>query len=474
VSGGFDPAQIQGNILRGYKRNLVRHLMLEIGDRAASCGFLKVAVAGGRSDIPAITTESGTRWSRQPGTKPEACFNIGVTSEGLKAFGVPAESLETFPTEFIAGMAQRAIKLGDFGDSAPPNWAVPFDRPERIHVVASIYADDVAAIDRVQAQVARAFAVRGVLDGRNLAGNRVFFNYVDSISQPRFEGIHDPDLAGVEEPLDPLGTALLGHPTKLEGLMFRVPNPNVLGFNGSFNAFRVLAQDCAGFEDYLTTAAEMLLSHPDGNKLLPEGAEGLIGPGLDRKRALREVVAGQICGRWRLNGAPLATAPDGPLAAPKTNGFLTNFDYTRDSACPAGAHIRRSNPRGGPIVQRISSRTRRLVRRGMVYGPDFDAAKPDAVERGLLGSFIGASLGAQFEAVMYDWVNLGLQDPDITGSNDPLIGANVPETSWFDLRLQGGGTIRLRGLPRFVTTRGGAYMFLPSLSGIAYLAGLAG
>lgn len=74
---------------------------------------------------------------------------------------------------------------------------------------------------------------------------------------------------------------------------------------------------------------------------------------------------------------------------------------------------------------------------------------------------------------MYDWLNLGLQDPDITGSNDALIGANSPETSWFDLRTKDGGAIRLHGFPRFVTTRGGAYTFLPSLPAIAYLAGLA-
>ena len=92
-----------------------------------------------------------------------------------------------------------------------------------------------------------------------------------------------------------------------------------------------------------------------------------------------------------------------------------------------------------------------------VLGPDFDPAHPDDRERGLLGNFIGASLGAQFEAVMCDWLNLGLQNPDVTGANDPLIGANTPETSWLDLSLKNGGRIRLRGFPRFVTTRGGAY-----------------
>jgi hypothetical protein len=76
---------------------------------------------------------------------------------------------------------------------------------------------------------------------------------------------------------------------------------------------------------------------------------------------------------------------------------------------------------------------RRLVRRGTPYGPAYDPAKRDRdkpePERGLLGNFIGASLGAQFEAMSCDWLNLGLQDPRITGSNDPIVGANDPSTS---------------------------------------------
>jgi hypothetical protein len=123
-------------------------------------------------------------------------------------------------------------------------------------------------------------------------------------------------------------------------------------------------------------------------------------------------------------------------------------------------------------VQRVANHSRRLVRRGMPYGPTYDPANPDTEERGLLGNFLGANISAQFEAMSYDWINLGLQDPRITGSNDPLLGANDPDTSWFDLPLKSGTTIRLKGLPRFVQTRGGAYTFLPSISAIHFLGSL--
>ena len=122
-------------------------------------------------------------------------------------------------------------------------------------------------------------------------------------------------------------------------------------------------------------------------------------------------------------------------------------------------------------MQRVANHTRRLVRRGMPYGPRLDTTHHDAddgVERGLLGNFICADLSAQFEAIYYDWINLGLQDPRITGSNDPLLGANQEDASWFDV-VTSKGSVRLRGLPRFVRTRGGAYTFLPSISALRWI-----
>jgi deferrochelatase/peroxidase EfeB len=464
VSTEFNRKEIQGNILRGYRRDFVRYLILAVEDRAAARKFLGVSAMGGDADVPGITTEAP--WGHE---KPAVCFNIGLTYEGLRALGTPSDSLATFPTEFVDGMTSRALKLGDFGSSAPRNWPPPFDNPARVHMIASIYADDKDHLDRIEKQVAPAFTVLGSRDGCNLAANKVFFGFTDNISQPRFPGIHDPDTKKADEPIDPLGTALLGYPTRLEGLLFRVPTPCELGFNGTFNAFRILQQDASGFNAYLDKAAEELVAHSDVDQLLAPGGEALIGENLDRAGALREIVAAQMCGRWR-NGIPYGASPDAQW--PKEPISKTNFDYDRDSRCPVGSHMRRVNPRGGTIVQRIANHTRRLIRRGMPYGPDYDADHPDDQERGLLGNFIGASLGAQFEAVMCDWLNLGLQDPDITGANDPLIGANIPETSWFDLSLRNGGSIRLRGFPRFVITRGGAYTFLPSLPAIEYLSKL--
>jgi deferrochelatase/peroxidase EfeB len=484
VSAAFNPADVQGNILRGYRKNRVRYLMIQVTEPAAARRWLTAALSGS-DGVPQITTEEP--WE----TKPDSCFNIGLTYEGLRALGAPAASLADFPTEFKEGMDKRALKLGDAGASAPENWDKPFNEPAKIHLIASIYVGDVnkpdavreiAQLDAIQrAAISDKWGLTLLEDARNgwcFNKDYVHFNYTDNISQPKFKEIHGTDNYpdGDSQPMAPLGTVLLGYETNFEGLKWRVPQPRALGFNGSFNAFRVLEQDVVGFEEYLTTTATELLAHPRVNELLPLGAEANIGAGFSRRDAMREVVAANMCGRWR-NGVPLALSPDTPNPSKKVSN--TDFDYDRDSRCPYGAHIRRCNPRGSQIVQRVANHSRRLVRRGMAYGPAYvyDPAKPrnpNEEKRGLLGNFIGANLGAQFEALSCDWLNLGLQDPRVTGSNDPLLGANDPETSWFDLPLASGAPIRLRGLPRFVTTRGGAYTFLPSLSAIKYLGALSG
>jgi hypothetical protein len=472
VSAAFNAADVQGNIVRGYRMPRARYLFLEVADPAAARRWLAASISG-HSDVPQITTEAP--WTPKPGsTKPDSCFNIGLTYEGLRALGTPATSLATFPTEFIEGMNARALKLGDAGTSAPETWSAPFNDPRRLHIIATIYANDIAPQDAVQKRALAdgcGLLLLGVRDGAGFDRDYVHFGYRDNLTQPRFPGVHDSERYEDGQPKAPLGTVLLGYPTNFEGLLFRVPQPDALGYNGTFNAFRVLEQDVAGFEAYLDTAANELLNHPKGNELLPPGAEASIGQGLSRHAALREVAAANMCGRWR-NGVPVALSPDTPNPSPSVD--LTNFDYPGDSRCPYGAHIRRSNPRGGQIVQRVANNSRRLIRRGLPYGAAYDPAKPDTVERGLLGNFIGANLGAQFEAMMCDWLNLGLQDPRVTGSNDALTGANDPATSWFDIPLKSGEPIRLRGLPRFVRTRGGAYTFLPSLSAIKFLATLTG
>ena len=219
MNAKLNTADLQGNILRGYRKPYVRYLMINVTEPAAARRWLTGSLSG-TDGVPKITTESTARWK----TKPDTCFNIGLTYEGLRKLGTPASSLADFPIEFKEGMTKRALKLGDAGPSAPENWEKPFDQPALIHIVASIYGDNVAQLDTIQrAAIAGGKGLRllePARDGWCFNGDYVHFNYTDNISQPRFAEIHDREAHSKYDlqPMAPLGTVLLGYPTNFVGL----------------------------------------------------------------------------------------------------------------------------------------------------------------------------------------------------------------------------------------------------------------
>ena len=107
----------------------------------------------------------------------------------------------------------------------------------------------------------------------------------------------------------------------------------------------------------------------------------------------------------------------------------------------------------------------------MTYGPPYNPTqRHDGQERGLLGLFIGASLRDQFEFLMVNWANDSLFTAGLgPNDKDPLIGACPDGSGHFSIPHPEKPVI-LDGFSRFVTTRGGAYCFLPSITGIRYLA----
>lgn len=479
-----DLKDVQGNILRGYNLKFVRHLIVRVADPAAARRFLDLTISGS-NDAPHLTTAE--EW--EPDEKPLACLNVGVTATGLRALGLNKEGLGTFPIEFREGAVARAAKVGDIGSSAPEHWADGLGHPDSAHLMWTIHGSTVAHRDRLADQIetlwaeSRAFHVTSRLDGaalpdhpddhvdktKKFLGDKVHFGYRDSIAQPRFE-INDKAFGRVDhQPTTPIGAVLLGYKeTSFPDVSWRIPSPPELGRNGCYNAFRVMEQDVHEFEQFLGESAKRL----GWNK---------------------ELVAAKLMGRWR-NGVALAhhhmevhKNPDTGMPLLETDRDeqdLNDFDYPdmgqgaedlEGRPCPIGAHIRRANPRGSRIVQRSANYTRPIVRRGMPYGSPYDPGNPaDGVKRGLLGNFLCASLTAQFEAIMFDWINLGLHDPRITGTNCPIIGANNEATSRFEIRVDKDTTVVLEGFPRFTHTRGSIYLFCPSVTAVGYLAALSG
>jgi hypothetical protein len=172
---------------------------------------------------------------------------------------------------------------------------------------------------------------------------KCFFGFDDSISQPRFAQICDLDTEEANEPIDPLGTALLGYPTLLERLVFRASKPAALGFNGTFNAFRILSRTLLGSRRISTRRRR---SRPvAGARQRGKDRQGG-GPSGSFARNRR----GADVQNWR-NGIPYGASPHGRWP----DNEVSNFDYDRTSRCPAGSDVRRVNSRGGTIVQRIAN-----------------------------------------------------------------------------------------------------------------------
>ncbi len=443
----LDLADVQGIVVRGYTMPVARHLPLRV-DVARDARTWLGSLVDGDGGRPQVTT--GTPWA----VKPDCCLNLSVTFPGLRALGVPEQSLRSFPEEFAAGAVSRADRVGDVGPSAPDTWLPVFRDPD-LHLLISLFGQSQQAVDRATDDLLSG-APSGLselcrLDAA-LLGDRVdHFGYVDGLSQPT---IAEAPPSGPPDrmPEAPTGEFLLGHPSQFTDFSYPVPTPGALGRNGSFAAFRMLAQDVDAFHDLLAEQSR-------------------------RTGLSEELVAAKLCGRWR-NGTPLVLspttdAPDPPLAADQLNDFdyVGRFGDERGERCPVGAHIRRMYPRGSRVAGG-GGHKHRIVRRGLTYGPAHDPGRPrDGQDRGLLGLFIGVSLRDQFEFVMQQWANDGLFAPGLGRSRDPLLGAADGTGGTFALPGPSGRTA-LRDLPRLVTTRGGAYCFLPSVTAIRHLAAL--
>jgi Dyp-type peroxidase family len=380
----------------------------------------------------------------------ETWVSVALTFQGLKALGVPQASLNSFSPQFQEGMAARAKKLGDTGESSPENWERPLGSPD-VHVVVTALSTESGHLESAMERARKAYrGLPGITaiwrqDCHVRPDEREAFGFRDGISHPAVEGSGIPSTNPNERPLQ-AGEFVLGYPDEM-GETPSIPQPEILGRNGSYVVFRKLHQRVAAFRRYLNE-----------NSTSPEA---------------EELLAAKMMGRWR-SGAPLALCPmhDNPeLGADSTrnNDFLFKRDDPIGYDTPAGSHIRRLNPRDADIAG--VTRIHRMIRRGTSYGPELPdgVLDDDGVDRGLMFAFVGAHLGRQFEFVQAEWMNDSTFFGGTVGK-DPIAGAHDRDST-FDIPNRPLRK-RLQGLPRFVVTRGGEYCFLPGLRALRWLGDL--
>jgi Dyp-type peroxidase family len=456
----FDLSNIQGNILRGYASfPYAQFLFLEIHDASEARAFVQKLI-----DQELVTPG---RWR----AKPDATLNIAITFSGLRALGLPEESLATFPVEFQDGMKRRAKLLGDVGGSSPNYWDDPWGAGG-VHILIMMYGRTDSAL-AAYCQKLRGLLPTGVTEltpGQpaarlHIGGHRTnyeHFGFLDGLSNPDVKGvprdgssearqdIGNPDSKGGFRKI-PLGEFILGHRGE-GGDLAPMPLPHSLAQDSTYLVFRKLEQHVLDFRDYIKSQAGGFA------RAFPNGLPANIHP--------EKFLAAKMMGRWQ-EGASLVDQPYGP-GKPAGN----TFGYAQDPAgarCPLGAHVRRANPRDALGFDGKTMSRHRLIRRGIPYGEYLPPDEQDDAKRGIV--FIAFNSGFdQFEFVQQNWINYG-DDFEQSNDSDPIAGGR--QTGQMVIpgdEATGRRPFICFEVPRFVTTKGGDYFFVPSLTGLRVIA----
>jgi deferrochelatase/peroxidase EfeB len=262
------------------------HVLLRVEDAQAGQAFL-------RRLTPYVDSAADSRIAAN------AWLDVGITYTGLEALGLSQESLQSFPEAFRVGMAARAKQLGDDGVNDPKNWDKPFGTGQ-IHIGVSAFTDSeekrrrALAIAREQYESFTGISVLAMQDFGAQPGDLNSLGYKDGIDQPAIEG------SGVETPPAygrPIkaGEFILGYPGEAGGPL-PMPQPDILGRNGTYVGFRKYQTRVGAFNRFLRANGST--------------------------EEERELVAAKLVGRWR-SGAPLI-----PRSAPIRSGTTTSITRT--------------------------------------------------------------------------------------------------------------------------------------------------
>jgi len=416
------------------------HVLLHIDDARAGRAFL-------RRLTPYVDTAVGWRIAAN------ASLAVGINYAGLEALGVPQNYHQSFPEAFRVGMAARARQLGDFGVNDPKNWEAPFGTGQ-VHIGVSGFSDSedkLARALRIARDHYEGFSGVTVLHTQRFGAQPGDLNplgYKDGIDQPPIEGAGDEPLPGQGRPIK-AGEFILGYPGEA-GTLLPMPQPDVLGRNGTFVGLRKYQSRVGAFNRFL---------HANG-----------------RTEEERELLAAKLVGRWR-SGAPLTLAPDvDDPALGKDPQRNNDFNYSKDPhgrQAPFGCHIRRMNPRDTELARLTDVNIHRLIRRGTTYGAPYDpdalAEADDRTPRGAYFLFMSAKAMATMEFLQQEWINDG-NFMGIGDERDPIIGLQG-EGAFFSIPKEPVRR-RVHGLETFNVLRGGEYFFMPSRSALTWIGNL--
>ncbi|MET9700870.1 peroxidase [Streptomyces sp. NPDC006529] len=489
-------ATTQGDVLAGFRKDHVCLLLVHFHEPEKGRGWL------GRLLPELSTTDKVTRFNGdfsaarrlRNGVDPSMSVlwtGVSLTHTGLGVLAdkdpFPAVPAGSTAEAFRDGAAARAEQLGDTGDSAPEGWLFGAGG-EDVHAVLTLAADDpaslAAAVERHRRDLDGAGAeVLFRQDGATLPGalrGHEHFGFLDAISQPGVRGFDAADPANAAAVrgrpgarLIPAGEFLVGH-ERVGGRPAALP---AWATGGSFHVVRRLAQDVPGWWEQ----AGECLAELKKSGAAPADADA-------------SWLAARLVGRWP-GGAPVASCPAAervPLPGEDIDGTLDFHDDPQGWTTPLFSHIRKSNPRAGltpapgrPPLPAADLDNRRIIRRGIPFGPPHPAAGHGVAQgsgaraapggdaaRGLLFISHQADLVEQFEFIAKRWINNADFPPGrhpLPGA-DPVIGAGSAATFESPSASGTGSRATTLAFRRHVRTEGTVYAFTPSLPALRALA----
>ncbi|KAK2466539.1 hypothetical protein APHAL10511_001401 [Amanita phalloides] len=302
----------------------------------------------------------------------------------------------------------------------------------------------------------------GMMDGHE------HFGFLDGIGQPAPRGVVAPKPGQLE--VDP-GVVVMGYKgdPALDNPNSTTPRPSWTK-DGTMLVFRKLEQDVLLFdwfrEQNLDSMKEILRKRRDA-------------PALDDEE-VKQLFGARLFGRFP-SGAPLALCPYKDNLIIANDKFKRNdFDYVirndpnispyrpSEYYCPFTAHIRKSVPRTlDPFISKAYLESGAIIRSSIPYGDEitederkkFDPNQPTPSPRGLLFVCYASSIDEGFirqniSFSLNDYFPIASLQP-VRHGQDPILGSpdfsiDVPESRKKD--------------PFFLTSRGGEYFFVPSVS----------
>ncbi len=482
----LDLDDIQGYIIRGYAHmQYSRFVLLQIQDAEEARTWLN-GIA--ESITPATHIPSKHNL-------PANNLNIAFTSPGLSKLGMVKENVQTFNPEFVSGMVtdHRRRILGDINSNAPEGWNWGGPENDTIHMMLMVFGKTKEGCLDYYESLKNVYLANGIkeiipLDGQTLSKNREHFGFRDGISQPVIKG---SGRIAPEDDMIKAGEFILGYRNEYnvfpdspliaieQGNMNLLPadgegsGKKDLGRNSSYLVLRQMEQDVKSFWTFMNDNTK----NEDGS--------------VNRDESIK--LAAKMMGRWP-GGAPVTKFPDkDPGGDNHDNDFGYAVHDKEGLNCPLGSHLRRCNPRDSLEDERKKesvklTKKHRIMRRARLYGEPYMGSPSDTTpngEVGLLFNCFNADISRQFELIQYTWANSG-KVKNLYNDPDPIIGVRefphddlpqnftiqaCPVNKTIPLNKTFDQDKKIKG-SQFVTIKGGAYYFFPSITAIRYLASL--